>query len=121
MTEDLYAYAPCAGLTPLFYSDDEETQEEAKKVCAGCPVQTPCLLAALAAGELFGVWGGMTPVEREQMRQLLDGATEVPAMPCGPKMGSVAGFFTHYRAKAQACPPCERAHLDYKIAARAAS
>lgn len=36
--------------------------EEAKAVCAVCPVQSPC--EAFGAGETDGVWGGRTVAER---------------------------------------------------------
>lgn len=36
--------------------------EEAKAVCAVCPVKGPC--AEFGAGETDGVWGGLTTAER---------------------------------------------------------
>ena len=42
--------------------------EEAKKVCAGCPVTADCLKWALRAGEPAGIWGGTTPDERRYLR-----------------------------------------------------
>lgn len=42
--------------------------QEAKSVCRGCPVQTPCLEHALANGEV-GVWGGTTDDERRVLRR----------------------------------------------------
>ena len=38
--------------------------EDAKSVCARCPVRADCLAYALAANEPEGVWGGTDPVER---------------------------------------------------------
>jgi WhiB family transcriptional regulator, redox-sensing transcriptional regulator len=37
----------------------------AKKVCLSCPVLAECRAHALAVREPYGVWGGMTPEERE--------------------------------------------------------
>jgi len=39
--------------------------ENAKKICRGCPVLTECARHALAVREPYGVWGGMTEDERE--------------------------------------------------------
>ena len=43
---------------------------QAKVICAHCPVKLDCLKSELAQEELTGrrngVWGGMTPKEREQ-------------------------------------------------------
>ena len=37
-----------------------------KAVCAACPVQPECLAHALADGVVYGLWGGLSPSEREQ-------------------------------------------------------
>lgn len=39
----------------------------ALELCNGCPVREPCLAYALANGETFGVWGGLTPRERHRL------------------------------------------------------
>src|SRR5690606_41129196 len=44
-------------------------QDEAKKLCAACPVREACLQAALDNDERFGVWGGMTEDERAELRK----------------------------------------------------
>lgn len=41
----------------------------AKSICAGCPVQAPCLSFALAAQQQHGIWGGTTEAERKKMRR----------------------------------------------------
>jgi WhiB family redox-sensing transcriptional regulator len=35
--------------------------------CMSCPVRGECLVYALAAGERHGIWGGLTPPERETL------------------------------------------------------
>ncbi|HZE31610.1 MAG TPA: WhiB family transcriptional regulator [Actinoallomurus sp.] len=66
--------AACKGVDPeLFYpvsaAGPAQLQvEEAKRVCAGCPVTADCLNWALRAGEPAGVWGGTTPDERRYLR-----------------------------------------------------
>ena len=42
----------------------------AKAVCARCPVIDICREHALASKEAYGVWGGLTAEEREQIRAL---------------------------------------------------
>jgi WhiB family transcriptional regulator, redox-sensing transcriptional regulator len=64
-------FARCRGVDPeVFYpvSDDDDAAEEAKSVCALCPVREPCLEFALSTREKNGVWGGLT--ERERRRVL---------------------------------------------------
>ncbi len=39
----------------------------AKRICRGCPVLERCREYALAVGEPFGVWGGMTEEERRTL------------------------------------------------------
>ena len=51
----------------LFFPPAEQEVDEAKAVCATCEVRQPCLEFAIAAGERFGVWGGLTPQERRSL------------------------------------------------------
>lgn len=43
--------------------------EEAKKVCAGCPVRARCLEWATETGQDSGVWGGLSEQERRLLRR----------------------------------------------------
>lgn len=58
--------AACKAL-PLetFFPPAEQEADAAKAICSGCSVREPCLEAALAAGERFGIWGGMSTEERQ--------------------------------------------------------
>lgn len=40
-----------------------------KAICRMCPVAVECLQCALDNNETFGIWGGMTPKERTQIRK----------------------------------------------------
>jgi WhiB family redox-sensing transcriptional regulator len=61
--------AACGNADPdLFFPDDSRSPApEAKKLCTTCPVQPDCLQYSLAAGEEFGVWGGLTEKERHDL------------------------------------------------------
>jgi WhiB family redox-sensing transcriptional regulator len=43
-------------------------EERAKAVCAACPVRVQCLKQAVASGERYGIWGGLTDTERSRLR-----------------------------------------------------
>ena len=43
-------------------------EKRAKKVCASCEVRDSCLEQALDRGERFGIWGGLTDLERKHLR-----------------------------------------------------
>lgn len=46
---------------------DRDTQ--AKEICATCPVIADCRAHALSVREPYGVWGGLTEDEREQITE----------------------------------------------------
>lgn len=59
--------AACKGLDPtIFYPPTDEEADQAKAICAECPVQLACLEHAIELREKNGVWGGAT--ERERLR-----------------------------------------------------
>lgn len=43
--------------------------EEAKAICAGCPVRETCLLNAIHKPERYGIWGGLDEHERHLLRR----------------------------------------------------
>ena len=68
--------AACRALpTELFFPagelDDQavEQAEEAKAVCAACPVKTACLEFAIATNQPYGIWGGANASERRSIRR----------------------------------------------------
>ena len=87
----------------------------AKAVCARCPVQTECLDHALTEDERFGVWGGMSGLERQRERRRR-GMTAVyqPA-----KCGTYSGYRRHDRASETPCEPCRSARNQYEALRRA--
>ncbi|HMS12210.1 MAG: WhiB family transcriptional regulator [Microthrixaceae bacterium] len=67
MNRNWVGKAACSGLDPaVFYPPTDEDADEAKAICAACPVQEPCLEHAIEMREKNGVWGGAT--ERERLR-----------------------------------------------------
>ena len=42
----------------------------AKRICAGCAVQTECLDRALRNHEMHGIWGGLNEEERRALIRL---------------------------------------------------
>lgn len=62
--------ANCMGVDPeLFFPQRGASTREAKEVCRGCVAREECLDYAIAHGEKFGIWGGMSERERRQVRR----------------------------------------------------
>jgi WhiB family redox-sensing transcriptional regulator len=62
--------ANCLGVDPdLFFPERGASTREAKEVCRGCVVREECLEYALANGEKFGIWGGLSERERRRIRR----------------------------------------------------
>ncbi len=64
---DWFDHAACRGLdVALFHPDrgDYRGEQQARAVCAHCPVQARCLAHALTHHEPHGIWGGTSARER---------------------------------------------------------
>jgi len=69
------AHGACRGMQiTVFFPPDFERGEnrrrrdaQAKAVCHRCPVITACRHHALAVAEPYGIWGGLSVQEREDM------------------------------------------------------
>lgn len=70
-----YHYAACQGKDPELFFPIGTTGpatlqlDEAKRVCAGCPVQSLCLEWAMLARIDYGVWGGLSEDERRTLKR----------------------------------------------------
>jgi WhiB family redox-sensing transcriptional regulator len=49
---------PCQIDNRPFFAEQARDVEEAKALCASCPIRTACLTGALERREPWGVWGG---------------------------------------------------------------
>ncbi len=68
--------AACRGIENLlFFSPDvmeskevrSRRERQAKQLCADCDVRDDCLTTALAQRESYGIWGGLTEIERRAL------------------------------------------------------
>ena len=60
--------AACRGLDPdIFYPVSDEDTDEAKAICAECPVRRRASSSRSLNRERDGVWGGATERERRRM------------------------------------------------------
>ena len=66
--------AHCRGQTELFFHPHGEREPRrsareaaAKALCARCPVRRECADHALLMAEPYGVWGGVSETEREEL------------------------------------------------------
>jgi WhiB family redox-sensing transcriptional regulator len=56
-------------------------ETRAKQVCRGCPVLEQCRRHALAAHEPYGVWGGLSESERDEIIRDRDRTMRLPDRP----------------------------------------
>lgn len=52
-----------------FFPERGENTRPAKVLCATCPVRDVCREVALANGERYGIWGGLSERERRRIRR----------------------------------------------------
>ena len=67
--------ARCVGMLHLFYPAEHQSlwaHTEAIAICKTCPVIEECREHALHAGEVFGVWGGLSPRHLRRARAAQD-------------------------------------------------
>jgi len=64
----------CQHFPDIFFPeewDDHSGQANkmAKEFCGRCPIQQQCLTYAVENNELYGIWGGMAPRARRNLRK----------------------------------------------------
>lgn len=64
--------ALCADADPeVFFPPQGDPAIRAREICGQCQVRDECLVYALENGEKFGIWGGLDPGERAELRREL--------------------------------------------------
>ncbi|MFJ2177330.1 WhiB family transcriptional regulator [Streptomyces sp. NPDC087851] len=121
---DWQLLAACRGVdSSLFFHPEGERgaarsarENSAKEVCMRCPVRAECAAHALAVREPYGVWGGLTEDEREELMgrartRLITAHASAPsptsspasasasAAGSGPGGGAGPGEHHHHRAE----------------------
>lgn len=62
------AEASCRETDPeAFYPERGGTNSAARRVCGSCPVRPACLAWAVENGEKYGMWGGLSEVQRGKL------------------------------------------------------
>ncbi len=101
-----WTLAGCTGDPEAMYEDGAAAIAYNRRVCAACPIRAACLQRALDLREPWGMWGGLTPRERDD---LLNPAprrmAERNLKPCG----TAAAARRHQRRGEPVCPPCRQA------------
>jgi hypothetical protein len=106
---DWQADAACAGMgNHTFFPDrgDNRDVAKARAVCATCDVVEECLQWAIDTGSRHGVFGGLTPKERQGMKY----GKGVRVVRCG----TTAGHAKHLRNGEKPCVPCAEARREYQ-------
>jgi WhiB family redox-sensing transcriptional regulator len=112
---DWHDDAACRAMgADLFFSErgDIRWVAKAKAVCATCDVVEECLQWAIDTGSRHGVFGGLTPRERQGMKY----GKGVRLVRCG----TTAGEAKHRRLGEKPCVPCAEARREYRRRATAA-
>jgi hypothetical protein len=65
----------CAQLPDVFYPYEHEYSSQtdirlAKAICGRCPIKLTCLEYAVVGNEMHGIFGGLLPRERAQLRHI---------------------------------------------------
>lgn len=73
---DWHEDAACRSFPAILFFGHDDTEgsserrareERAKLICRGCAVRGKCLEYALSSEEKYGIWGGLTELERRRL------------------------------------------------------
>lgn len=103
--------AACAGMPthwwfPL-HTGHNHAADRAVEICQGCEVQLDCARHAYDQPEYYGIWGGLTEMERRRSRR------SPPSI-----HGSHAAYMRHIAVGEPACEECKLGHARYTQAQR---
>ena len=88
--------------THLWFPERGDPVEEAKAICATCPVQQDCYNYAINIPNLVGIWGGTSGRERRQTK-----SSQRPI-----RHGTETGYNQHRRRNEPPCALCRKANTD---------
>lgn len=100
---------------PIGYGNEFTTQiDEAKAICADCPVREACLNEALS-NHLGGIWGGTTDEERRNIhyRRHATAGASAPSKPCSTcrEDKPLTDYYPDQRASDGRQGRCKTCHL----------
>jgi len=72
--------ALCADADPDLMFGTGGKQQQAARLCRGCPIRLGCLAEALDGHYDAGVWGGLLPEQRRALRRRRPGITDWRAL-----------------------------------------
>lgn len=106
--------AACKNLSPqeadaIFFHDHDAPLDAwwgGRDFCHSCPVAAACLQSAIDTASGFGLWGGMTPAEREEAGYPTGGTRRRKGEP------SPHGTYSRWHAGCR-CQPCVLAKREY--------
>ncbi len=94
----------------IWFPERGDSADDAKRICASCPLQQQCLDYALSIETeefaLEGIWGGLAPRQRRKLRSTPGRNGVRNPKPCGTD----AAHRRHQRRGETPCEACVRAH-----------
>lgn len=64
------ADALCLQTDPeAFFPEKGDSLRDAKRICASCDVAAQCLAYAMENDEQYGIWGGLSAIERRRLKR----------------------------------------------------
>lgn len=103
---DWQAAAACQGMDSdiFFPASYRHDSDDAKAVCATCPVKDDCLRYAVEHNEESGIFGGLTPHERKPHRRAYVARQQARARKHGTR---------HYYVNGCHCDECTAANTAW--------
>jgi hypothetical protein len=105
----------------IFYPERGQHTDEARAVCAACPVTEQCQRHALDTGERHGVWGGKSIDRRRRLEN--SGRNPGDGTPGGQwkpvNHGTLGGYRQETRRGIPHCDLCLAARAEWKRQLRA--
>jgi hypothetical protein len=107
MTDFDRTLAGCVGDPEAMFAEDAASVAYNRRVCGVCPVQAACRQWALDHAEPWGMWGGLTPAERERLLGVAVRQREVRRVAELKPCGTAAAVRRHQR-RGEVCVTCRQ-------------